>query len=1006
MADLQFRYTSDQNHQIQAIDAVVNLFQGQEFLSREFSGDTARPGQATAFAVGHANGIRVSAHQLVENLHEIQEENCLARTEVLTDGSLRDFTIEMETGTGKTYVYIRSIYELNRRYGLTKFIIVVPSVAIREGVIKSFESTKVHFDELYDRTPLDVFVYDSKDMGAVGNFALSSSIEVMIINIQAFNKEFSKDGEENKGNLFHRRSERLIGGHSPRELVAECNPIVIIDEPQSVDNSKQAKAAIKSLNPLFVLRYSATHKESYNMLYRLTPVDAFDQHLVKGICVDSVKSAEDLNGSYVKLDSVQANGGSIKAKLTIDVRNKKGGQKRKSVTCATGNDLFVKSNENPDYEGVNGGWVITNISSQEGNEFVEFQNGEYLEVGEAVGDVADEAVKRAQIRRTIIDHLQKQLELYPLGIKVLSLFFIDKVEKYRAYNEDSSFEAGEYARIFEEEYRDEVENGTWRKRYEKKGVPLMMDPAHLHQGYFSMDGKGKMKNTSGTTAADTSTFEAIMQSKERLISFPDGEDNVKDISFIFSHSALKEGWDNPNIFQICTLVDSGNEFTKRQKIGRGLRLCVNQQGERNHDPSVNVLTVIANESYDEFARGLQKEFERDGYKFGILTPESFTKIIVVKNNGDEEMFGFKRSKALYEHFSDTGMITEKSTITPELKYAVEQHIVELPPEFEPVKEQVEAIISNKAKKLVIRNKGNEVAVELRKDVADSPVFQELWERIRKRTRYELEVDTESLIEKSIEGIEHMPEVRPVEIVSSRASLSIDDVGIDASVTGVATVKTSSTRVYDLPDPIWELQDAVGLTRSTIKRILEGCGRFDEFAIDPATFLAQVAVKINQAKLEVLSKGIKYTKLPEDDWYTMKKVLEVKDLTAYLDQNAYKPVHDKSIYNYVVFDSSTIEKPFAHDLDMAEEVKVFAKLPVSFKIDTPVGSYNPDWAYVTEDEYGEKRAYFVTETKGGSNIDPAMRPREIAKIDCARKHFAALDDGVIYEVQSTYAVTGF
>ena len=346
MADLQFRYASDQSHQVQAIDAVVNLFQGQEFLSREFSGNTSFGAQAT-FAVGHANGIRVSPRQLADNLHGIQEENCLARTEELTDGHLRDFTIEMETGTGKTYVYIRSIYELHKKYGLTKFIIVVPSVAIREGVIKSFESTKAHFEELYDRTPLDVFVYDSKSMGAVGNFALSSSIEVMIINIQAFNKEFSKDGEENKGNLFHRRSERLIGGRSPRELVAECNPIVIIDEPQSVDNSKQAKAAIKSLNPLFVLRYSATHKEPYNMLYRLTPVDAFDQHLVKGICVDSVRSAEDLNGSYVKLDSVQANGGSIKAKLTIDVRDKKGGQKRKSVTCATGNDLFVKSNENP-----------------------------------------------------------------------------------------------------------------------------------------------------------------------------------------------------------------------------------------------------------------------------------------------------------------------------------------------------------------------------------------------------------------------------------------------------------------------------------------------------------------------------------------------------------------------------------------------------------------------------------------------------------------------------------
>lgn len=907
----------------------------------------------------------------------------------------------METGTGKTYVYIRSIYELNKKYGLTKFIIVVPSVAIREGVVKSFESTKAHFGELYDHAPVDVFVYDSKSMGPVGNFALSSSIEVMIINIQAFNKEFTKEGSENKGNLFHRRSERLIGGRSPQELVAECNPLVIIDEPQSVDNSPQAKAAIKSLNPLFVLRYSATHKDPYNMVYRLTPVDAFEQRLVKSICVDSVRSAVDLNGAYVKLESVQASGGSIKARLTIDVREKGGRQKRKSVTCSTGNDLFVKSKENPDYEGVNGGWIIENISAQSGNEFVEFQNGGHLEVGEATGDVSEETVARAQIRRTVIDHLEKQLALYDSGIKVLSLFFIDKVEKYRIYNEDGSFGNGEYARIFEEEYRDEVESGSWRRRYGKKGAPLPTDPRPLHQGYFSMDGKGRLKDTNGATAADTSTFEAIMQSKERLVSFPDGRDDVKGISFIFSHSALKEGWDNPNIFQICTLVDTANAMTKRQKIGRGLRLCVDQGGERNYD--ANVLTVIANESYEEFARGLQKEFEREGYQFGILTPESFMRIIMKNDSGDEELIGYERSKQLFDHFLDSGQITESGAITPELKRAAESRAVDLPEVFANVKELVEAIISSKASKLVIKDKGKAVTVELKKDVTDEPVFQELWEKIRKRTRYELEVDTDKLVEKAIEGVAHMPQVCPVEVTSSRADLSIDDKGVDASVVGIARVKTSAVPVYDLPDPVGELQDAVGLTRPTIKRILEGCGRLEEFSVDPATFLAQVAAKIDRAKLEVLSCGIKYTKLPEKDWYTM-EVLEVGDLTAYLDQNAYQPKHGTCIYNYVVYDSSTVERPYACSLDMEEEVKVFAKLPRRFVIDTPVGSYNPDWAYVSEDEYGGKRVFFVIETKGGGNLDPATRPREEAKIKCARRHFAALQDGVIYNVGSTYAAT--
>lgn len=1012
MADLQFKYSSDQPHQIEAINAIANLFQGQEFLSRTFRdawsfGDRSftydeSTGNVSAdsYATGYVNGLCLSETQLLENLHIIQEENCLESTEITTDGRLRDFTIEMETGTGKTYVYIRSIYELNKRYGLTKFIIVVPSIAIREGVIKAFESTKTHFEELYDHTPLDVFVYDSKNMGSVSNFALSSSIEVMIINIQAFNKEFSKDGEEKKSNLFHRRSEKLIGGRSPQELIAECNPIVIIDEPQSVDNTTQAKTAIKSLNPLFVFRFSATHKEPYNMIYRLTPLDAFNQHLVKSIRVDSVRSMEDFNGSYVKLEDVQTTGRSIKARLAIDVRDKLGGQKRKTVTCSTGTDLFLKSNENPDYEGVNGGWILSNISAQEGNKFVEFQNGEYLEIGEAIGDVTEKVVKRAQIRRTIIDHLEKQLQLYPFGIKVLSLFFIDKVDKYRLYKDDNSYELGEYARMFEEEYRAEVENGTWKKRYDEKGVPLPQNPVSIHEGYFSKDRQGQIKDTNGNSLADISTFEAIMQSRERLVSFPDGKDHVKNISFVWSHSALKEGWDNPNIFQICTLVDTASAITKRQKIGRGLRLCVNQRGERNYDSEINTLTVIANESYDDFCRGLQKEFERDGYKFGILSPESFTNILINNSEGNEELFGSNRSKELFEYFKSTDQITLKGEITPELKKEAETGTLQLPKEFESICDQVQGIISNKTRKLTIKDKAREVKVKLKKDVTNEPIFQALWERIRKRTRYEINIDTNTLIDESIKEIAHMPKIKPVEVLSSRADLSFTGPQIKAEITAEAEVKTSSEHIYNLPDPIWELQDAVGLTRSTIKRILEGCGRFDEFQIDPATFLSQVAGKINQAKLKVMSEEIKYIQLPENDWYTM-AVLEVDDYTAYLNQNAYQPKHDKSIYNYVVYDSSTIECPYAKDLDMDEEVKVFAKLPSTFTIDTPAGSYNPDWAYVKEDAYGKKCVYFVIETKGGSNVNPVMRPTEEIKIECARKHFEALEDDVTYDVQATY-----
>ena len=496
MATLELKYSADQQHQVDAVAAVTELFRGQEFLHSEFTGEVGAAGtlmEGQVLSVGHANGLRLSPRQLVENLHAIQEENSLPATSVMTDKKLRDFTVEMETGTGKTYVYTRTIFELNKRYGITKFIIVVPSVAIREGVLKSFRSTRKHFATLYDNAPMDVFVYDSKDMGPVGNFATSRSIQVMIINIQAFNRDYSNDGDAESGSLFHRPSERLIGGHSPREVVAECNPIVIIDEPQSVDNTAKAKAAIRSLNPLFVLRYSATHKEGYNKVYRLTPVDAFQQGLVKGICVDSVLAQADLNGAYVRLDSTRMGKtpGSITARLTIDVRQSDGSQKRKPVTVRTGTNLYDQtvSGENSDYEA---GWIVSNISAAEGDEWIEFQNGEWLEKGQAVGDVADEAVKRAQIRRTIEDHLQRQLELAPRGIKVLSLFFIDKVERYRLYDPVRN---GEYAEMFEQEYADAVSSPRWQKKYAKAGLTLDTDAAAVHSGYFSQDGKGRLKNS-------------------------------------------------------------------------------------------------------------------------------------------------------------------------------------------------------------------------------------------------------------------------------------------------------------------------------------------------------------------------------------------------------------------------------------------------------------------------------------------------------------------------------
>lgn len=1022
MGKLEFKYSADQQYQLDAIDAVCDLFRGQEFLDARFTADygaLARPEQeglpgmgvpvqAQLLTVGHANGLRLSARQLEENLHVVQEANNLPLTCDVTEGRLRDFTIEMETGTGKTYVYTRTIYELNRRYGLTKFVIVVPSVAIREGVEKSFESTRAHFEQLYDHTPLECFVYDSGKLGAITNFAVSSSIQVMIINIGAFNKEMDADERKGVTNIFHRPSEKLIGGRSPQELVSSCNPIVIIDEPQSVDNTAKSQHAIDTLNPLFVLRYSATHKRRLNMIYQLGPVEAFQEHLVKGIVVDSVLSDSDLNGAFVRLESVDGRNG-YSAKLTIDARQERGGQKRRTVTVRTGADLYQKSNENEDYRD---GWIVSNIGTEPGSEFVQFENGTYLELGETVNDPESDAVKRAQIAKTIEDHLERQLRLRPLGIKVLSLFFIDKVEKYRAYEDKgTSWHKGEYAEIFEEEYRRLAASEKWQRRYEKAGVPLPADPEPLHQGYFAVDGKGKFKDTkeSASTKDDTSAFELIMRKKETLVSLPDGKDPDKDVCFVWSHSALKEGWDNPNVFQICTLVETRDTLTKRQKIGRGLRLPVNQEGERCLDPDVNVLTVICNESYKDFASGLQKEFEEGGYRFGILSPESFTNVVLRRPDGSEEKLGYERSRQVYESLERQGLVegegTKRGSIKPELKAAAERGEVPLPADVadaKGVQEQVCGIVLHKAEKLQIRDKRKEVEVELEKDVSLDPAFQALWERIRQTTRYELHIDADELVERAVEGIEQMPRVRPVEVLSTSAGLSVRDSGVSADEESVRTslVRTDAARVYDLPDPLSELSDFTGLTRSTLARILAASGRMDEFSVDPMTFLSQVTGKIEAAKNQVVAKGIKYTKRPASEWYTM-DILAVNDLKAYLDQNAWAPHRHKSLYNYVVYDSSSIEKPYAVELDRSEQVKVFTKLPKAFKIDTPLGSYNPDWAYVEEGEDGKQRVYFVVETKGkerGNN-----RPTEEAKISCVEKHFEALQlgDDFHYDVETHY-----
>ena len=585
-----------QPYQDTALTGIVDLFHGEGDLARKY----LRHSTMLTDSVG--NALPVSIEQIQQNLHAIQRRNHLPLTD---DADKLSFCVEMETGTGKTYVYIKTIYELHERYGLSKFIIVVPSLAIREGVKKFFEMTHEHFQTHYTKAPIRWFVYTSSRLGDVREFAQSTGIEVMIINIDAFRKS---------ENIIHQQMDRMNGGRAI-DLISMIRPVVIIDEPQSVDNTPKAKEAISWLNPLCVLRYSATHREKINTVYRLTPVDAYQQGLVKQIVVSSIAAQDGFNRPYVRLVGVD-NANGYKAKIELDVKLKSGRLSRTVKTVPVGQDLFITSGERELYRG----WHISDIDCLPGAAKIELSNTETIPLGQAIGDVAEGDIKRGQIRRAVEIHLDKELRLLPMGIKVLSLFFIDQVDRYRQYAGNEP-QKGEYARVFEEEYARLAALPKYAPIL--AALPLAKDADKAHEGYFSIDKKGRLKDTRGDTQDDQDTYALIMRDKERLLSFE------TPLRFIFSHSALKEGWDNPNVFQVCTLLEQSSALSARQKIGRGLRLCVNQNGERIHDRQINTLHVVATEHFSEFADNLQREIEQEtGIKFGTLDIAAFIDIDV------------------------------------------------------------------------------------------------------------------------------------------------------------------------------------------------------------------------------------------------------------------------------------------------------------------------------------------------------------------------------------------
>ena len=975
---MKLQFDANLHYQEQAVSAVVDLFRGQTPRQSNFTVSNYSD-QGTMFTDnGVGNRLELVEDEILENLQAVQLRNGLPQTKALKKGAY-DFDIEMETGTGKTYVYLRTIFELNKAYGFKKFIIVVPSIAIKEGVAKSLEITKEHFQTIYNNVVYDSYIYDGSKPEEVRSFAVNDNISIMVINIAAFRKSFDDDPEkESKANIIHRAIDKL-NGMRPITLIQETNPVVIVDEPQSVEGkgASASKKAMASLNALCTLRYSATHVEKHNLVYKLDAVDAFDLELVKQIEVASFESLDYHNKAYMKLLSVDNKKSPITAKIELDCEVK-GSIKRKAVTVRQGDDLSEKLSG---YREVYNGYVIDDIYCEKGNEYVSFTTKpEILRIGEAVGDIDDWAIKDQRIRKTIEEHLNKELALKHRGIKVLSLFFIDKVSNYRYYDADGVRHNGIYADMFEKNYRELIQRPKYRVLFQNMDMESL--PHEVHGGYFSGDKKGgnsdkEWKDTSGTTAVDESAYNQIMRDKETLLSFD------SKLQFIFSHSALREGWDNPNVFQICTLNETKSEVKKRQEIGRGLRLCVNQNGERQHGFAINTLTVMANESYEKFAATLQKEYEQDeGIRFGILESHSFANIPIQQPDGSTAYLGTEKSEQVYQAFKACGYLNEKDEVTDALKISLKANTLQVPAELAEHKNAIAAVCKKAAGGLNIKPANDKRTVNLNKERFLGEDFKELWERIKYKTTYKVEFSSEKLVEQCCEKMQSELNIGAAKLMYTKAKVQVSEGGVDTTETQRLSVMTTDGK-EQLPDIVTYLQNRTGLTRKTIVKILTESKTLNLFKRNPQAYMEEVAKLISSTMQLFIVDGIKYTKLGDTEFYAQ-ELFDSEELTGYLERNMFES--HRSVYDYVVYDSD-VERGFAEQLENNESVKVYAKLPDWFKVPTPLGSYNPDWAVVIEGD-GQNRLYFVVETKG-SIEGKDLRPKELAKIQCGEKHFAAL-----------------
>lgn len=991
---MKFKFDSGLDYQLEAIKCVTDLFEGLPQQSAGFQIDFGKAESNLFNELGIGNTLMLSPEQLLKNLQAVQSRSNVPKSRTLNDTgnaySFPNFSVEMETGTGKTYVYLRTIFELNQLYGFKKFIIVVPSVAIREGVTSSIKLMRDHFKGLYNNVAFDDFVYQSKDLSRVRQFAANNEVQIMVINIQAFQKDAGEnvdygtltDEQKKRLNVIHQEQDKM-SGRRPIEYVQATNPILIIDEPQSVDNTDKSQKAIRNLTPLFCLRYSATHTNPYNLLYQLDPIRAYDLRLVKQIEVVDASSGQDFNQTLVRLDSIfyPKNSKTPQAKVTIfeDTPN---GPREKQIKIKHGSDLASQTNRS-DYEN----YLVTNINVEPGNEYVEFQNGIAIEVYQESGGMADERMK-SQIEQTVEAHFAKEKKLKGKGIKVLSLFFIDHVKSYRSYDDEGNSKKEKIAQWFEEAYT------TISNKPMYKGL-IPYGAEEVHDGYFSSDKKkGKiieLLDTNGGTAKDDETYELIMKDKERLLS-PE-----VPLRFIYSHSALKEGWDNPNVFQICTLREMGTDRERRQTIGRGLRLSVNQDGDRIYDDQINRLTVIANETFENYAKGLQSDIEaaidpNGGFKFGRVPAIAFTPLL---NPEGTNYLTQEESKEVWNCVFEQGLINQYGDFTDKFQPDKVGFKLVLPPKFAGVEEAVVGRMRKFLPRDFAKDARKRQNVSYNKRIELNPDFKILWDKISQKTRYSVEFKTEKLIEIASAKIKNMAEIKAVQIEITKRDLEIKESGLEGGL-----ISSNRTHIVSneqpLPDILAFLQRETELTRGTLVEILKSSGRLKEFTVNPQAFMTEAAKLINRALHELIIDGIKYE--PIMGQFFEMRLFEIQEVEEYLTRlYQIQSTDNRTPYDYIAYESGT-EEEVAKLLDNDERVKFFCKLPRWFKVATPLGDYNPDWAVVVEDT---PKLYLVRETKSTLDRDK-RRESENKKVDCGKAHFKALgvnfkDATTIHEV---------